>query len=220
MFNELRMMPVYCLPTWFADLKYKKYVYNAKWYSIMFNLAVCLGQSSQAVVWESKFNAVYDTSTCFQILRAGSEVMYTVAAWNASVSDTSIVMSLILLSSVLKINMLSLYHGKPYIKMPMWHYIMKALYKSYPVEYTYILVFLCIATTWPLHDCHMTAMWPPHDCHMTAIWPPHDCHMTATWPPMTATWLPCDRHTTAMWPPHDCHVTATWLPYDCHMTAT
>lgn len=23
MFNELRMMPVYCLPTWFADLKYE-----------------------------------------------------------------------------------------------------------------------------------------------------------------------------------------------------
>ena len=80
--------------------------------------------------------------------------MYTVAAWNASVSDTSIVMSLILLSSVLKINMLSLYHGKPYIKMPMWHYIMKALYKSYPVEYTY-------CTGCPVH-------LPPHDHYMTA----------------------------------------------------
>jgi len=73
--------------------------------------------------------------------------MYTVAAWNASVSDTSIVTSLILLSSVLKINMLALYHGKPYIKMPMWHYIMKGLYNHIQWNTHTLLVVLCITAT-------------------------------------------------------------------------
>lgn len=152
-------------------------------------------------------------------------------------------MSLILLSSVLKINMLVLYHGKPYIKMPMWHYIMKSLYKSYPVEYTYCtgcpVHYHHMTATWlppnchqtatrlP-HDCHMTAAWLPHDCHMTATWLPHDRHMTATWPPMTATWPPhayqCRIHIlywfSCALPPHDHYMTATWPPHDCHMTAT
>lgn len=109
-------------------------------------------------------------------------------------------MSLILLSSVLKINMLVLYHGKPYIKMPMWHYIMKSLYKSYPVEYTY-------CTGCPVHYHHMTATWLPPNCHQTATRLPPDCHMTATW-------LLHDCRTTATWLPHDCRMTATWLPHD------